>query len=210
MMYFGFDPGGIGAFGCALLDSANSSLSCATVLSVDEAVCWARRSIHEAPIAAGIDTLLFWQSTKSGWRGADQYLRRKYPECRNSVVSSNGLYGSMSVQGAVLAARLRQVWPEIGLTETHPKVLWHSLNGSSYPRIWSEQGGLVVQEWLAKAKLKHCEISDDHQFDAALSAWAAYSGFSGAWVRDLFIETAEGQQAENVSLVPDVKYMWPE
>lgn len=209
MIYLGFDPGGLKGFGVSIYDAANLSMKCATVSSVDEAAEWAMRSSADTPVAAGIDTLLFWQSTPSGWRGADEFLRAKYPECRNSVISANGLYGSMSVQGAVLAGRLRQIWPGIFLTETHPKVLWTALRfNRPYPRNLADKR--AIDEWVDRAQLSDLDFADDHQLDAALSAWAAEKGHSGAWPRDLSEIRAAKQQAENISVVPDVRYCWLE
>jgi hypothetical protein len=209
VIYLGFDPGGLKGFGVALYDAASHSIDCATVSSVDEAVAWVTAEVSSAPVAAGIDTLLFWQSTPSGWRGADEFLRSRYPECRNSVVSANGLYGSMSVQGAVLAGRLRQAWPSIFLTETHPKVLWTALGlGRRYPRGLVDQRAAV--EWSEYARVLKLNIVDDHQLDAALSAWAAERGHSGAWPRDLTQIPARHQRSENISVVSDVRYCWPE
>lgn len=208
MIYLGFDPGGSKGFGAALYDAERASVYGATVSSVDEAMVWAIGECAEQPVAAGIDTLLFWQSTPSGWRGADEHLRRQYPACRNSVVCSNGLYGSMSVQGAVLAGRLRERWPQILLTETHPKVLWSALKiDREYPRKLGDSDAL--ERWTQFAGL-NLTVTDEHQFDAALSAWAAERGSNGIWLRDLTALRAEKQTGENISVVNDVHYFWPE
>lgn len=211
MRVLGFDPGGIRGFGCVHYDTVSGNRAGFTATSVDEAVRWAAMVADVEPVAAGIDTLLYWQSTKSGWRGADQYLRARYPRCRNSVVSSNGLYGSMAVQGAVLAHRLRECWSNIRLTETHPKVLWHHLfERTPYPRDWREGVPVAASNWMASEHLDQILVADDHQFDALMSAWAAGKGFGGHWSRDLVAMDAVGQIGRNVSVVPNINYYWPE
>ena len=200
MTFIGFDPGGAtSGFGCAILQGERST--CATVDSVDGAMRWAAEACGgTTPAAAGIDTLLFWQTTPSGWRGADEYLRRRYPGSRSSVLCSNGLYGSMSVQGATLALRLRELWPDVVLTETHPKVLWAHLDtGFDYPRNPRTDVGAVG--WLERATGTALEVENEHEFDAALSAWAAIQGYEGAWTRDLALERASEQTGDNVRLV---------
>lgn len=208
MTFIGFDPGGAGGFGCAVLRGGRSA--CATVDSVDAAVRWATGACEgSTPAAAGIDTLLFWQTTPSGWRGADEYLRRRYPRSKNSVLSSNGLFGSMSVQGATLALRLRERWPDIVLTETHPKVLWAHLDtGFEYPRQPRTAIGAV--DWLERATGTALAIGNEHEFDAALSAWAAVQGYEGAWTRDLALQRASKQTGDNVRLVSPTNYFWPD
>ncbi len=73
--------------------------------------------------------MLFWEAGPSGWRAADKSLRTKYDAARNSVIASNAVYGAMAVQGMALAMLLRKQWPNIILTETHPKVLYYTNSG---------------------------------------------------------------------------------
>jgi hypothetical protein len=204
----GFDPGGGGGFGCAVVTDEHSWS--ATVSSVDEAVEWAVGQLAgRTPDAAGIDTLLFWQTTRSGWRGADEYLRDRYPARRNSVLCSNGLYGSMAVQGATLALRLRERWPSLLLTETHPKVLWEHISGGvSYPREPAIDHPGV--QWLTEALEAAIDPRNEHEFDALLSGWAADRACRGMWPLDLVTVAAREQTAPNLSLVDDVHYFWPD
>ncbi|MGH9721657.1 MAG: hypothetical protein ACRD8O_15725, partial [Bryobacteraceae bacterium] len=90
--------------------------------NVDDAICWFKKQLDgRLPIAAGIDTLLCWQTDRT-FRSCDSYLRDVYPAVKLSVIAPNSLAGSMVVQGMALAIRLRQEWPKIQLNETHPKV----------------------------------------------------------------------------------------
>ncbi|MBT1159073.1 DUF429 domain-containing protein [Aminobacter anthyllidis] len=212
MIILGFDPGGEKKFGCVIMDLEGNSLDSYIAESVDDAIAWTFKSVGGAqPVAAGIDTLLFWQSTKSGWRGADQYLRSAYPACRSSILCANGLYGSMSVQGAVLAHRLRQKWPKILLTETHPKVLWHHITaGAEYPRNWQDGVPEPVASWLQRSEIDAPSIAGEDEFDALLSAWAAGQAYKKNWTRDLSELPASNQNSENIYLVQDINYFWPD
>ncbi len=211
MIVLGFDPGGGEKFGCAAYHIEDRNPETFTARSVDNAIEWTVDFLAERqPTFAGIDTLLFWQSTKSGWRGADEYLRNRYPASRSSVLCANGLYGSMAVQGAVLAHRLRAIYPDIGLTETHPKLLWtHYLPREPYPRIWDEGTPSTAEHWLRSQRLS-AKLKNEDEFDALLSAWAAEQVQRGKWTLDLSTIPAIGQARENVEIVADVLYAWPD
>ena len=56
-----------------------------------------RKVYGATPAAAGIDTLLYWETGKSGWRSADRLLRQAYPAVEKSVISPNALYGAMAI-----------------------------------------------------------------------------------------------------------------
>ena len=130
-IYLGFDPGGDRRFGVALLEG--DCVTTSTISSVADAINWAVQECGQRqPIAAGIDTLLHWTTTRSGLRPCDLKLRADYPAVQNSVMALNSLFGAMAIGGMALALRLRQVWPEIVLNETHPKVLMHALGAEKY------------------------------------------------------------------------------
>jgi hypothetical protein len=182
--YLGFDPGGLFAgTGVALFSIRDKAPYCITdcVESVDDAIKWSiERLAGEAPKAAGLDTFLFWETGKGGWRGADLWLRKQYPVVKSSVLSSNSAHGSMSIQGMSLAIQLRGRWPQVELIETHPKVLWYALTMQKYD--WPSD----MAEWLLnEMDCLTAEIANDHCWDAALSAWAAFKGHTKCWKRDL-------------------------
>jgi hypothetical protein len=208
-LVFGFDPGGIDRFGCAAWWPESGELKCASLSYVDEVLHWARQVADGVtPCAAGLDTLLFWQTGPSGWRGADEWLRARYRAVQASVMHPNGLQGSMSIQGPCLAFGLRDLWPNLPLNETHPKVLWASLYSWEYPRIWPEATGPAL--WCEAVGMPVDALGDEHQLDAALSAWAAWQGVSGAWAHNLFDEVARRQTRPNRTFVDGVTYYWPE
>ncbi len=73
--------------------------------------------------ALGVDTPTCSSTGLGGWKLAVRWLRQKYPEVRNSVVTPNGLFGSMGLNGmAVLSARKR--FDNLFISETHSKVLY--------------------------------------------------------------------------------------
>ena len=74
-VWVGAGPGGIGAFGVALVDGSGRT-SCTTVSSVDEAV----KTIAAAgtPLGVGIDAPMWWSATAGGGRKADARLRKAY------------------------------------------------------------------------------------------------------------------------------------
>lgn len=198
-VFLGFDPGGGSTFGVAML--SQSAVTAFTVSSVTEAIEWAVAQCRDRRVtAAGIDTLLHWSTAPGGWRPADRYLRASYPNARSSVLSPNGLYGSMAIGGMALAMRLRGCWPNIVLNETHPKVLFSALTGDRYRKAAIAS---AVESFLAYTKLTVVGTLNEHEFDAAMSAWAARAGLFGDW--DDLVEAG----ADLLFPVGPVKYLWP-
>ncbi len=200
MLVLGFDPGGAKGFGCCSLRSGSYSTS--TVSTINEAMRWAIAVCRdEKPVSAGIDTLLHWSDGPSGWRRADQYLQQPYSGAKSSVMSPNSLFGAMAVGGVALAIRLRERWPEISLTETHPKVLFHALHGSNY----SKTKILPALEWfISRARLSTGDVRNEHEFDALISAWAAREGMLNQW-RDL----CDPRTTDMIFPAGPVSYLWP-
>jgi hypothetical protein len=199
-LFLGFDPGGGDGFGVAVLDG--NAPRAATVSSVAEAVQWAVEQCgDQMPVAAGIDSLLHWSDGRAGWRPADKKLREAYPAVRSSVVSPNGLYGSMAIGGMALALRLRHRCPGILLNETHPKVLMHARGAAPY----TDDAPSEAIKWFAKqAGLALPGGATGHELDALVSAWATREGLAQDWP-DLV--------TDDPSLVfpaGPVSYLWPE
>ncbi len=127
-LFLGFDPGGNKRFGVASI--AGSRVSFATVSSIGEAIDWAiETSGEKLPIAVGIDTILHWSTGRGGFRSADNWLREKYPSASRSVMAPNSLYGAMTIGGVGLAIGLKNIWANLILNETHPKILFQVLDG---------------------------------------------------------------------------------
>jgi predicted nuclease with RNAse H fold len=201
-VYLGFDPGGGRGFGVAIL--RGSDARAATVSAVSEAIDWALKKCGtNEPMAAGIDTMLHWSDGPGGWRPADRELRFAYPEVRASILSPNGLYGSMGTGGMALALRLRERWPKILLNETHPKVLAFALRRKRHTDVDPR----AAIAWLTQyARLDLTCVGNGHELDAILSAWATREGLSQGWC-DLVPGTDD-----RMVLFPagTVTYLWPE
>lgn len=200
-IYLGFDPGGDRKFGVALLNG--NCVKTSTVSTVDDAMKWAvdARGARK-PIAAGIDTLLHWATSKSGMRPCDCQLRTRYPAVKNSIMPPNSLFGAMAIGGMALALRLRQKWPELVLNETHPKVLLHALDKRYDPKD-SETIELAIQWFVSQGPYTGPEIKKEHALDAAISAWATQKGVAEGWI-DII-----GDGDKLLFPAGKVRYLWP-
>ncbi|SDD64645.1 DUF429 domain-containing protein [Rhodospira trueperi] len=212
-VFVGFDPGGKSAVAVLVAEhSALREARVATVDSVDDAMAWVRDQVGTGSIiAAGVDALLFWETKKSGWRGADRWLQNTYPDCRKSVICANSLYGAMAVQGMAFAMRLRQAFPDVALLETHPKVLYVAKARARYPRDWPDSlDARKASDWLRGElglKEKALSFASDHEWDAALSAWVAWSHTTRPWPRDLVSESPD--RSDILMPAGPVDYPWP-
>lgn len=156
--------------------------------------------------AIGIDTLAAWSTGDSGWRVADLWLRRTYKKIHSSVVSPNGLFGSMGLNGMATLISLRQKYPDLVVTETHPKVLYWALSQTKYNYAESRTDmDTKLSKWLGVK----VETKNDHEWDAVVSVLASFKGVSGRWGHDLFKES--GQEAGRLVFpAGPAQYWWPE
>jgi len=180
MLVLGYDPGGAGANGVAIADFRlpQPTVLTSTCDSVDEGIEWFSANIGESvPRAIGIDSFLSWATGPSGWRPMDTFLRTQFPSVQHSVLSSNSASGSMSIQGVAMAMRVRELWPEIRLNETHPKLLYFALTGNRYSY------GQEMIEWFCGQfdPPVDAAIKNDHEWDALISTWATKKGLSDQW-----------------------------
>jgi hypothetical protein len=198
-LVIGLDPGGSHGFGVAILHG--TVVETTTVDCVADAVTWLIAACGtEIPGAAGIDTMLHWSDGPGGWRPADRQLRAAYPAARSSVLSPNGLYGSMGIGGMAIALRLRQRWPGIRLNETHPKLLAYALRGERH----TDTDFAAAAHWLSRhAGLDLAQVRTGHAFDAVLSAWATREGALQGWM-----DLALGDPALLFPAGP-AHYWWP-
>lgn len=203
----GYDPGGNQSHGFAILEIENgicTNLTIETLTTADDVIAELDKLGNDLK-GIGIDTLAAWSAGISGWRSADIWLRESYPDVRNSIVSPNGLYGSMALNGMMVLHEIRKSNPLIQVTETHPKVLYWALTQNRYS--YSEQCKLM-DEFLGKTLNCTIETKDDHQWDAAISAVAALRGISGEWSHDLFHEK-NSDVGRLIFPVGETKYWWP-
>lgn len=222
----GYDPGGDNKHGLAILKIKSGTCKAVKIFRPESAPRSkpgvALKSVRdvltalneEGQIAAiGVDTLARWSTSPGGWRQADILLRKK---CRTdakikglalSVTAPNSLYGSMSLNGMMVLLELRKKWPSIQITETHPKILYYGLAEKKYNYSGTQQEmDALLSKWLGHPT-GFVETKNDHEWDAVVSAYAAWMGLTGQWKHDLF------QNPESADLVspagPDVHYWWP-
>ena len=71
--YIGYDPGGNGKHGVAVLEAGSSPARVRVCTAQDgqDVLDWIESHCKQPAEAIGIDTLLSWEVSKSGWRGAD-------------------------------------------------------------------------------------------------------------------------------------------
>ncbi|MCM8626960.1 DUF429 domain-containing protein [Accumulibacter sp.] len=207
MVYFGYDPGGNDRHGVAALDVQGGkpvSVTTALVGTAEMAIQWFSARAG-SPVAIGVDTLTCWSTGPAGWRPADRWLRENCPQVGQSVAAPNSLYGSMSLNGMMVLLALRGMAPQVMITETHPKVMHWYLWGEAYDFVARRS---VMVEALAKELGLDLALESDHEWDAALSALAAFRGSSGQWQRNLHA-IAPDKDERLVMPCGVTKYFWP-
>ena len=196
--WIGADPGGKNKFGVAALSSdgdvESERFSCAR-----EAVAWVV-NMNVSLLGVGIDAPLWWSSGISGARHADQWLRDQYPQARNSVMLINSIFGGVLIQGFLFATELRQRFPNVPVTEAHPKLTLHA-RGTDFEDLARELG-LDVDSKIVN------EANDDRR-DAVIAALAAREGFSGNWTHNLAgLAPLCGEQHASDRALRPVHYWW--
>jgi hypothetical protein len=180
----------------------------ATCDTVSAATSWfaARAVPTAARVALGVDTLTVWSTGPCGWRPADRALRQKYTSAKNSVVSSNSLYGAMAVNGMMLMTRLRELLPNLLISETHPKVLYTALMSRSYDYDANASDmNLALAEWLGSPGPSP---RSEHEWDAVVSAYAMAQGLTSRWSADLHELPTQGEEVL-VWPVGKTRFYWP-
>jgi predicted nuclease with RNAse H fold len=195
-LWVGADPGGEGHFGIAILTDdehpQTQSVDCA-----DDAIAFVRRHISRTPAGVGVDAPLWWSSGRSSDRHADQWLRERYGLPGGEVQAANSLCGAALIQGVMFIQRMREVYPTVPVTESHPKALLRVLTQSDW-RAFAERFGLGIV------------IPNDNQRDALIAAISAREGFQGRWPHDLSIRRLPTEQNPRSYWLAPVHYYWPE
>jgi predicted nuclease with RNAse H fold len=110
-----------------------------------------------------------------------------------------GGIGAALVQGAMFVQRVRELFPRLPVTETHPKALLVAMgmtDGEAFRSHFSiQQDGAEGSE---------------HERDAMISAVAAREGFEDRWARDLSVCRYPGEQDPSRYWLKPVHYYWPE
>ena len=192
-LWIGADPGGKGSFGLTFLD-ASGGLHCSTTSSVEEAV---ERIVGMGkPLGLGIDAPMWWSASASSWRKADRRLRDRYPAASGSVLSVNSLRGAALAGGMMLASRVRELFPDVMITESHPTALLSALelDEAGFARLFR-----ISPAW-----------GNQHERDAAIAAVCAREGFEGRWTTDLALQRCSAEQDPQAYWLAPMHYFWPE
>lgn len=197
-VWIGADPGGKGNFGLAILES-NGSATTYCVDCADEAIQIVVKRVDSAPSGIGVDAPLWWSSGRSGDRQADQWLRTRYSLPGGQVQAANSLRGAALVQGAMFVQRMRERFPDVGVTETHPKAVWKALE--------MESGNALITHYSVRAEIRDHQ---EHERDAIISAIAAREGFEGRWLNDLGRTRYPSEQDPSTFWLAPIHYFWPE
>ena len=195
--WLGADPGGKGHFGLAFLPESAGAPDLKTVSSVDDAVAEVLKT--GTPLGIGIDAPMWWSTDQAARRQVDKEIRAKYGISSGTVQSPNSLKGAALIGGMMLAYRVRQQFPDILITESHPKAL-------------READRRKNGELLKDLGYVEPEKANEHQRDALLAAICAREGFENRWSADL---AEDRWPSEQDPLSPcywlgPVHYYWPE
>ena len=203
----GYDPGGNGAHGVAKLSIRGGqpkSLVTRTLQTAEDVISYLEHL--SAIIAFGVDTLTCWSTGLGAWRPADRWLRHHYVEVRNRIIAPNGLRGSMGLNGMAVLMAVKLKFPNVLITETHPKVLYWHLSRQKYDYTNHK---VSMDQTLADVLRLSVAPKTEHEWDAALSTLAALKGATGRWLLDLHSRpTVSGERI--VSPCGKTHYFWPE
>lgn len=203
----GYDPGGKNKNGFAILEiqSGKPVNIAITTLANAEAVINKIIAIKNI-IGLGVDTLSCWGTGHGGWRPADKWLRRKYPVVQNSIMAPNTLSGSMGINGMSVLIEAANKSKGVLLSETHPKVLYYALTQKKYD--YAKNSNEMDRFLSIQLNGLDLRTSNDHEWDAAVSAYAIFMGITGTWEHDLHKLPIENNER---ILKPCGKtfYFWP-
>jgi len=176
-VYVGFDPGGFGTFGWAVLSGDSLPLRLEDRGIADQArnACEAAmKSAGPNVQAIGIDAPLFWNS--GGDRIADQRVRTaiaKLGSAGGTVSSVNSLRGACLIQGMMAALICREkLGKEASLTEAHPKALLWLMRLATRER---RPADIRLDELGRFVKAEGVFEATDHERDAVLGAITAFA-----------------------------------
>jgi hypothetical protein len=121
-------------------------------------------------------------------------------------MTPNGLFGSMGLNGMSVLISARRRFPDVPITETHPKVLYWQLCRQKYDY---EHAKSQMDAVLARALGTPAAPVTEHEWDAGISALAALEGVAGRWTHDLHkLPVSAGQGV--VAPCGSTNYFWPE
>jgi predicted nuclease with RNAse H fold len=195
-VWVGADPGGKDNFGIAVLIDDWKTRT-AIVGCADEAAAFVDRVAKGTATGIGVDAPLWWSSGRSGDRYADQWLRRRYRLSGGEVQAGNSLRGAALTQGAMFVQRIRERYPQISVTECHPKALLRAISDGRWVQF-SRRFGLGKKP------------QNEHARDAIVAAVAARESFLGRRTHDLSEKRLAGEHDPRAYWLAPVYYFWPE
>ena len=207
----GYDPGGNWRHGFALLrifDGKPASISTKTLPNSEAVIAAIKKIPTEAILGLGVDMLSCWCTGSGGWRPADIWLREKYPAVRKGIIAPNALFGAMVINGMSVLIEAANTYRGITLSETHPKVLYYALTQKKYN--YAEQHAEMdsfLSKKLGNLKLGNPNVRNDHEWDAAISAYALMMGITGMWTCDL--HKLQPEDCRIVKPCGKTSYYWP-
>lgn len=195
--WIGADPGGKGNFGMAILEADGTSRTY-IVDCTEDAIQIVKDEVKTRPAGVGVDAPLWWSSGRSSDRHADQWLRQTYGLSGGQVQAANSLRGAVLVQGLLFVQRIRELFSDVGITETHPKALIKALNMAG----WDD----FAATYSVTTALQD---GNEHKRDAIISAVAAREGFEGRWLNDLSTTRNATEQDPATYWLAPIHYFWP-
>lgn len=112
----------------------------------------------------------------------------------------------MGLNGMAVVVAARRRFTDLFITETHPKVLYWHLARAKYDYRTSKA---AMDDVLARVLGISVAPATEHEWDAALSAFAALEGSVGRWSHDLH-SIATGENERLISPCGTTHYFWPE
>ena len=197
-VWIGVDPGGANNFGLAILKADGTVHTC-SVDHADAAIEVVREHVISTPSGVGVDSPLWWSSGRSGLRTADTWIRKRHNLQSRNVQAVNSLWGSVLIQGVMFVQRIREIFPNVPVTETHPKAVLKALSRKEWQDFF-----LALQTNVT------LNAKPDHERDALISAIAAREGFEGRWPHDLSLVRDPSEQDTSQYWLSPTHYFWPE
>jgi hypothetical protein len=173
----GFDPGGKGAFGWAVCTDLDDGLNVIATGLADHAKGAIDNSLNAFPkgglvVGATIDAPMFWVT--DGGREADRLVRKAIKHLGaespgGTVQHFNSLRGACVIQGLLILKLLRREYPDIPITEAHPRaLLW--LMGIA-PR--GQEPKNITPRNIEEIVMPGTIFGSEDERDAILAAFAA-------------------------------------
>ena len=212
----GFDPGGKKKFGWCVAELNESRLLIIKAGTTHRAE-WAFKEVatfvserNATLCAAGIDAPLYWSCSDPS-RNADKHVMqcinmrdRSTSSDMPGVLAVNSLQGACISQGPIIAMMLERQYPKCVITETHPGALFYIL-----PEKEQQDAQRAWETW------KNNNESDEHQWDAIISAWAAIRTYTDSKESNIYDSDKNLYNRDKDNSIPPYTflektlYWWP-